>query len=329
MTETTPRAEADAIIERLSRLDIAQAIEPDTALNVEAALYAFPEGRKLVDLTDRLDALDNTPRFRRGTANHETLDSLIAHTRRFRDHDSAGFVSPAGGNVTTVLDYNGEGGPGDKTQRWGKHRAKWVPKAHEAWTRWARKNEETLTPQELGEHLEAAALDLIDPPSTEGSDRDRELITLAERMHVKFGAPAEIIGLARDFKIRTESETAQVQALQSGETHVVFKEDHLDAAGAKLVVPGMFLIAIPVFDGDPQNYRIAVKLRYRKKNQSVVWSYSLHAWQDVERAAWAGIARQLAERVALPETDPETGEILGDAPAPFPVFIGRPEGVGE
>lgn len=65
------------------------------------------------------DARAATPRARMGTAQHDELDSFIAHVNRFKDNASAIFADIQAVRLTAVLDYHPSGPSG---ARWGRHR---------------------------------------------------------------------------------------------------------------------------------------------------------------------------------------------------------------
>jgi hypothetical protein len=71
-------------------------------------------------------------------------------------------------------------------------------------------------------------------------------------------------------------------------------------------VPGLFLIAIPVFK-DGVVYRLPVRLRYRLKEGTVFWSYDIYRDDKAFKDAYDEICVQIEE---------ETGSH---------VFVGQPE----
>lgn len=327
MTDPDRQGDAQAIIDAVSALTEGRTLINSDLVGIH--VVDMPEGRKVEDLTPFLDRYALQPRRRAGCSRHESLASLVDHARRFRDPDSAAFVSTHEGRVLVVYDYDRSGGPDDEGQRRRAHRAQWTPKPHESWTRWTARDGKALDPIEFAEILEDGALDLLPPPETgpDASEADRRLCDLAARMHVTFGDPETIIALARGFKVNVDRKVESAVTLQSGEISMVYSETHSeDGRTSKersaLKVPGLFLIRVQRFDGDPAGYRVAVKLRYRPKAGGVAWTYSLHDIEAVERAAWAGLAQQLKDGVEADSPDGAPGE----PPPPFPVFNGEPEG---
>jgi hypothetical protein len=66
--------------------------------------------------------------------------------------------------------------------------------------------------------------------------------------------------------------------LQTGERVVEFSEEHQNAKGEPIVVPGVFMVSVPAFvDGDP--VRIPARLRYRVAGGKVKWFYQLYRWE--------------------------------------------------
>jgi len=62
--------------------------------------------------------------------------------------------------------------------------------------------------------------------------------------------------------------------LQTGAAQIVFEEEHRDANGNVLKVPGLFLLSIaPFFMGEKA--RIPVRLRYRVAGGKIIWFYQI------------------------------------------------------
>ena len=76
--------------------------------------------------------------------------------------------------------------------------------------------------------------------------------------------------LSRGLQVYESSAVREVVNLSSGEGQISFQSEHTDQHGVPLKVPGLFLIAIPVFRNGPL-YRIAARLRYRKNAGLVFW----------------------------------------------------------
>lgn len=338
------KAEFDAAVD-VKAPPMFEAPAPGVLHTVDASLESYefsrmvhlldlPKDRHLVDVTEFLDRHADAPRRVAGTGRHESLASLIAHARAYRDDRSVAFVSPEAGAIQVVYDYYMAGGEGPGRvgmAGWRQHRAEFKIAEHPDFLRWKAYAGQPLSGAEFAELLEDGALQLHDAPAGE-SQWAAAMRLLAARLNVNWGTPADIISLARTFKVKAETEIVSAQTLASGETEIAFKETHRDGqGGGPIRAPGLFLIAVPIFEGDVAAYRIAVKLRYRLHGASVVWSYQLHDVENLEREAWADLARRFRAGVeaatAGERVDPETGDVIDpEFPPAFPVYIGRGEG---
>jgi hypothetical protein len=83
--------------------------------------------------------------------------------------------------------------------------------------------------------------------------------------------------LATGLRIYEEAQVSQATNLQSGEGELILTSTHSDGQGGKLLIPSMFVIAIPVFQHG-ELYQIVVRLRYRKTGAGIVFVYEL--WRD-------------------------------------------------
>ena len=125
-------------------------------------------------------------------------------------------------------------------------------------------------------------------------------------MGLTYATHAQIWALAQGLQITVEHKVGSVSNLQTGETQVVFTEEHTDSTGQPVKVPSAFIIAIPIFAGGDR-YQIPVRLRYRKQNGSLVW------WFEMYRA---DAAFDLAFRHACDTVQAATS---------LPLFYGSPE----
>ncbi|HYE49987.1 MAG TPA: DUF2303 family protein [Azospirillaceae bacterium] len=125
---------------------------------------------------------------------------------------------------------------------------------------------------------------------------------------IKFGSQQQILTLSQEMTVRVDSRTAQKIDLHGGARTLVFEDSQeTEVKGAKVKVPEMFLLDIPLFDGEP-SVLIPARLYYRKTGAGIVWAVKLvNNRQHIRRAV-----EQVAARVAK-----ETG---------CPLYSGRPNG---
>ncbi len=240
----------------------------------------------LSSVADLFERFREHPRRKSGTAKVATLESLISLIDRHKTEHSAIFAETnwEKPSITAVFDYHEakNGGLADN----GKHRAHYEFPLSEEWKAWVKINGKPLEQVEFAEFIEDHIAELSAPDSFE-----------AEDFHGKFGFkvayPNELVGLSRGLQVHAETRVKNNVVLQSGEGEITWDEEHRDAKGNKLTVPGMFILSIaPFFMGDPA--RIPVRLRYRVSGGKVLWICQLYrpdvhitqqVMRDLERVA--------------------------------------------
>lgn len=267
---TGGRTEADAVAEiaRVGHAPVVVSVPRGTADT--AAVLLAPEGMKAHDVTAHLDKYMPRPRRRKGTAEVGDLESFIAHASRFADADSALFASadPKHPSLTAVLDYHekqASGGP-----RFGEHRTHYDFPLSEEWQAWTGRDDHPMLQSEFASFIEDRIADILDPTKAGPGARD-----FAYALGCELASPSKLMELSRGLSVRANAKVHNAVNLSSGEMQLQFVTQHTDESGAPIKVPGAFLIGIPVFhNGEP--YQIAVRLRYRLREDKVSWFYSLH-----------------------------------------------------
>ena len=78
-----------------------------------------------------------------------------------------------------------------------------------------------------------------------------------------------------------------------------FSEEHQNAKGEAIVVPGIFMVSVPAFvDGDA--VRIPARLRYRVVQGKVMWFYQLYRWEFFLREQVGHDLKDAADKTGLP-----------------------------
>src|SRR5262245_55330994 len=100
------------------------------------SVLLVPEGYKVEGLRPHLDPYRHAPERRAGTAVFSELASFIGHVNRFKDEDSAVFVSRdrEKPGALAVLDYHQKTAAGQP--RFGKHRSQYTPPLSDEWKAW-------------------------------------------------------------------------------------------------------------------------------------------------------------------------------------------------
>lgn len=234
------------------------------------------------------------PERRRGIATLTDLESFIAHTKRFADADSAVFVDRSGPapRLVSVLDYH-RAGP-TASPRFGMHRGVYTFPLSDEWVAWNMQNARPMGQEEFARFLEDHLCDVVDP--TRAGDVAKAFVAL---LSCGFACAGKLLELSRGLDVHIGQRVKQVIKLASGEASVAFDEQHVDAGGAPLKIPGAFLLALPVFrSGAP--YEVPTRLRYRVSGGQVIWSFEMHRVQAILDHAIQEACQDVAEETKLP-----------------------------
>jgi uncharacterized protein YfdQ (DUF2303 family) len=234
---------------------------------------------------------------RKGTASADTLESFVALVNRHKDEHSAlfGKCSWPAPKLTAVINYNAAG----TEVRPADHRIEYAFPLTDAFTAWVKGNAAPMEQEAFAAFLEEHAAELAAPGDGERSEYER---LFGEKM----ATPSEVLALSRHLEVFVSARAKQGVRLQTGERVVEFAEEHQNAKGEAIVVPGIFMVSVPAFV-DGEAVRIPARLRYRVHGGKVVWFYQL--WR------WEAFLREQVER-DLETAAKETG---------LPAFEGAPE----
>lgn len=215
------------------------------------------------------------PRFRHGTAIMLSLESLIEHANRFKDLESVFFANNdrAAPTMTVVLDYHPSGAA--SAPRFGKHRGHYAFPLSDEWKAWMDANGKPMKMAAFAEFLEERIIDVqyLIPGEDEISEDLQKFITACGGDGT-IATPQRLMELARGLQVYESSAVKEAVRLASGEGQVSFDVTHHDQDGKPLTIPGLFILAIPVFKMGAF-YRIAARLRYRKTGEGIVFWYDL------------------------------------------------------
>lgn len=257
--------DAASIIEAVERLSVPELID----IGNDNDVAAVPKGMKLHSLKPFRDEYLKQPERVKGCAELDSLDSFIKHVNRFKTPSSAVFVDDQ--RMLAVYDYHDRGNP-----QFGDHQAKYAFPFSPEWLIWNNVNGQSMPQASFAGFIEEHIAD-VTAPNDKDADRFGELnYTLA--------TPSQLLALSRGLLVRVEMEAVARPNLSTGETEVGYKEQHADATGAPLKVPGGFILLIPAFV-DGVLYRIPVRLRYRVASGKVLWSLHMHRADAARRDA--------------------------------------------
>jgi hypothetical protein len=250
------------------------------------------------------------PRERTGVARVTRLRSFIDHVNRFKTSDSAVFAneSDATPQLVAVLDYHesvneGEGDDAvtklDAQPRFGRHRTAFCFPMSDEWKAWTGASGTLMGMVDFAKFLED---NIVNVQAVDAATQFSEALTafIATVPNSTMASPTKLMALATGLKVNEASTVQEVRNLSSGEGQVKFTSEHRDDAGGQLKVPGLFIIAIPVFAASNDLYRIAARLRYRKTPDGIVFWYDLWRTDLVFKHAFDEACEQVIEETALP-----------------------------
>lgn len=230
------------------------------------------------------------PARRKGTALVDTLASFIDLVNRHRDGQSAlfGKTSWPDPKLTAVLNYDSEGAPA----RFGDHRVVYAFPLTEEFKAWVGVNGKPMEQEVFAAFLEEHAAELAAPTDGEISEYER-------LFKEKFATPSEVIELSRHLEVFVAAKAKQGIRLQTGERVVEFAEEHQNAKGERVTIPGIFMVSVPAFV-DGEAVRIPARLRYRISGGDIKWFYQLYRWEFFLREQVGYDLKEAADKTGLP-----------------------------
>ena len=258
----------------------------------ETVTVLFRDGKtpEVKGLKDLFEAYRTAPERRDGTAAVTVLQSFIDLVNRHKDPGSAIFAETVwpSPKLTAVIDYHTL----DRAARFSRHRVVYGFPVSDELNEWVKGNGEPMSQGDFAAFIENRIADLASP-------NDAEAIEFERKFKTKFAVPNEMVDLSRGLAVQVGAEVKNAVTLQSGEMEVVFKEEHRNAAGEKITVPGLFMVQVPAFrDGDP--VRLVARLRYRLRSGALTWAYQLYQWEEEVRARVSEDLARAAAETSLP-----------------------------
>ncbi len=299
----TTEAEAIAKLARDSELPGQLSI----ATNLGVIALRDQQGARIVSMKPFIDEYAARPDRITGAATLFDVDSFVAYVNRHKNPSSVVFLDPnrERPRFTGVIDYHDDLAktkqPESGGARFCRHRANYDFPLSDEWKAWMGANGKQLTQEVFAVWIENHVMDLMDPTSAGDSVK-----AFANKLGVPFADPARLITLSRGLTVYAGFQMTKVVNLSSGEAQMNFTEEHKDASGAPLAIPGAFVIALPVFRGGT-HFQLAVRLRYRVVTGKVAWSFEVYQ----------------ADRVFDTAIDDARVGVAKDTG--LPVFVGAPE----
>lgn len=285
--------DAQAIIEAVERLDEMEVIPLDLGEGLtNKSLVVLPNGKTIHSLKKFTDEYRKRPERKTGTARLTTLESFNRYTQRHMTTDSAVFVddtNAAAPRIVSIFDA------AHKEPDHQQHRAQYDFPLSDEWRKWASVAEKWLSQADFAAFIEDRIADVLDPAKAGDVAK-----VFAASVGTSLGSPARLLELSRGLSVSVNCEMRQHVNLGTGETQLVFKEEHKDENGAPLKFFTAFCIVIPVFKLGPA-YSVPVRLRYRAtSSKQVIWQVTLQRTDHVFENAIAEASRSVEEVTSLP-----------------------------
>lgn len=199
-----------------------------------------------------------------GTSQHSEVESLIEHINEFKAEQAVFFADRANLSVLAYYDYHTKDEPNNL-----QHRARFAPRKSRQLLVWSAKDKQQMNQAEFADFIENNILDL-----TASTDKGVH-VDIAKQLNTTIASPSKLLELARGLSIHENSTAKSHVNTTTGEVTLEYTTAHADGTGKKLTLPGLFLIAVPVFENG-ELYRILVRLRYRLQDGKVKWWYELY-----------------------------------------------------
>lgn len=301
------------------------------------ALALLPEVRKIENLKPYLDKLRDAPRRIETAAKVTTIDSFVDYVNRFKTPDSAIFAADSDDHpsLLCVLDFHGSGM--DAAPRFGVHTVKYEFPISDQIRAWSRISGQAMSHAEMATFLADRQFDIANPPldwmqvkpetiallthllnlgddegeidddavdaisSDDGEDRYIPRSALYKLRQIRFGSVQRMTTLARNVEVSVNAKATAGYNPKTGERTIAFTEEHEthDKAGRKVIVPDVFLLRAPVFEGETTQL-VPVRLQYRQKGGTLSWFMTLVEWRRVVRFAVKSEADRVHAATALP-----------------------------
>lgn len=296
-----------AIIEAMKELyEITELLVDDAGA---PRVVAVPKGFELKSLKSLSDEYRERPERKAGVATLTTLDTFNAYVNRHRQQGSVVFCDDTQRqrpSLVAIFDAHAQNDHESSavgSPDWQKFRAIYSLPMSDEWTAWtAGLREPSGKPKEFSQiefakFLEDRITDVLLP-----DDAGTIATEFARSISTHLATPAQLMDLARGLTVHVNSKAQQSINATTGETTLIFTEEHKDVQGQPLKVPGAFAIGIPVFRSGTR-YPMPVRLRLRlarDEGNAPYWSLAVQRTDVVLEAALAAVVETVANTTSLP-----------------------------
>lgn len=275
-----PRHDTDSIIEA-ARLGVELT---DLALG---EMYAAPQADgsvKVIDLTtaEHLARIEQMRKHDGQDPTRKTGHAQVTDTHSFglyvNDHQVTGTTTLWGdrkaGRILAV--FNGHTNSGDGKAGWGDHRATLGLQLTPEWVAWNQASGQLIAQEPFAEFLEDHLAEIVEPDGA-------ALLEVATSLQAHIGATMK-----------------SAIRLDSGQVQFAYEETIEATAGkaGKLTIPTKLTLALTPFEGG-EPYKVEARFRYRLANGTLKLGVVLDRPDDVLRAAFADVVKQVEDDTSL------------------------------
>ena len=241
--------------------------EPKQIGNVAYALV--PANYRIHDLTKEVEAAQDSPSRKQGTATLTSIDSFNEYVKdQSRPASAYLYASIDKRTITAVFDDYKAEMPG-----WRQHRATFTAELTPEARKWIEHDKKQFTQEAFAEFIEDNFADLA-------------------------GAEAGILlEVATTIAAKTGINFSSAKRLDNGQTQLVYNETIDATAGANgtTKIPQTFTLGVRLFKGDSAGYAIKARLKYRLHSGSVKFWYELDRVERAVEEAFTGYVEKAKE----------------------------------
>lgn len=285
---------ADLAQKAAGKMTFAEIKPPEGSVGLpDSVLVGLIDGQspKMLPLREAFDAWRRKPERRTGVAKTTTLASFIDLVELHKGDNSALFAKTTWPepSLTAVIDYHSK----EEADNCA-HRIHYAFPLTDEFKAWIGGNGKPFNQIDFATFVEDRIADMSAP-------MDGEIAEYEKLFRSKFALPTEMIDLSRGLRVNVEERVTNAFMMQSGESELQFSTEHRDSKGEKLVVPGLFMLCLPVFI-DGSVVRIPARLRYRvvPGEGTILWSYNLYRWEVLLRERVSSDFAIAAKQTGLP-----------------------------
>jgi hypothetical protein len=286
--------ENQAVIDVMKDMAHVEYFEVQRGDAAATSLVAVPTGKRLRSIKSYLDEYLPNPERKRGQAVLTTLAAFNAYTNHHKRPESVVFLNDAGDAPVLYTVFNAHEPTASGKAGWQDHFARYEFPLSEEWEAWSNLAD-WMTQHDLAVFLEERITDVLDPTVFKGGEK---VVLFAQQLGLDLASPAKLLELSRGLAVTVNASCGESGNLSTGERSLTYREEHKDASGQQLKVPGAFCIQIPVFKLGPV-YRIPVRLRYKVSGGRVQWQLAPHRMDAVREDAIAEAALEVANKTDL------------------------------